>query len=128
MAIRPRGICSEEGCKLKQMYNGKSVRKDGTVSRTWKKLCPKHHNIKYQMGDWQYKQHREEFCENQDGRLGYKCTGKIVWEGQLDVDHIDGNHENNDIENLQTLCKSCHAFKTWLYKDWENRTNKEVIT
>lgn len=33
---------------------------------------------------------------------------------QLDVDHIDGNHENNSIENLQTLCANCHRLKTHL--------------
>ena len=30
----------------------------------------------------------------------------------LDVDHIDGNRDNNDIENLQILCVWCHAKKT----------------
>ena len=32
----------------------------------------------------------------------------------LDVDHIDGNHSNHAPENLQTLCKFCHRFKTRL--------------
>ena len=32
----------------------------------------------------------------------------------LDVDHIDGNHSNHAPENLQTLCKFCHRFKTQL--------------
>lgn len=31
---------------------------------------------------------------------------------QLDVDHIDGNHNNNSIDNLQTLCANCHRLKT----------------
>lgn len=26
----------------------------------------------------------------------------------LDVHHLDGNHENNDSSNLQTLCPPCH--------------------
>jgi 5-methylcytosine-specific restriction endonuclease McrA len=29
------------------------------------------------------------------------------------VDHIDGNHSNNDPANLQTLCKNCHSLKTY---------------
>jgi len=40
---------------------------------------------------------------------------------QLDVDHIDGNHENNDPSNLQTLCANCHRLKTQVNKDWENK-------
>ena len=31
---------------------------------------------------------------------------------QLDVDHIDGNHANNDPNNLQTLCANCHRLKS----------------
>lgn len=40
---------------------------------------------------------------------------------QLDVDHIDGNHQNNDIINLQTLCANCHRLKTQTNKDWEQK-------
>lgn len=40
---------------------------------------------------------------------------------QLDVDHIDGNHDNNKIENLQTLCANCHRLKTFLNRDWEQK-------
>ena len=29
----------------------------------------------------------------------------------LDLDHIDGNHIHNVPENIQTLCKCCHAKK-----------------
>ncbi|AUR99099.1 HNH nuclease [Vibrio phage 1.262.O._10N.286.51.A9] len=38
---------------------------------------------------------------------------------QLDVDHIDGNHNNNSPENLQTLCANCHRLKTQLNRDWQ---------
>jgi 5-methylcytosine-specific restriction endonuclease McrA len=40
---------------------------------------------------------------------------------QLDVDHIDGNHQNNDPSNFQTLCANCHRLKTQVNKDWENK-------
>lgn len=45
------------------------------------------------------------------GRKCKKC-GRTEWEGQeipLCVHHIDGNHINNQIENLQVLCPNCHA-------------------
>jgi 5-methylcytosine-specific restriction endonuclease McrA len=36
----------------------------------------------------------------------------------IHVDHIDGDHENNDPSNHQTLCYKCHAIKTILNKDY----------
>jgi 5-methylcytosine-specific restriction endonuclease McrA len=33
---------------------------------------------------------------------------------QLDVDHIDGDHSNNNPDNLQTLCANCHRLKTYI--------------
>lgn len=29
-----------------------------------------------------------------------------------EVDHRDGNHGNNELGNLQSLCKPCHSSKT----------------
>ena len=54
-------------------------------------------------------------------RLGKKCSQcgfvpqHII---QIDVDHIDGNHNNNNIENLQILCANCHRLKTYKNMDW----------
>lgn len=67
-----------------------------------------------------YRKHRKNYCENVDGRLGYKCTATIVWNGQLDVDHIDGNPTNQAEHNLQTLCKNCHSYKTITNKDYKS--------
>jgi hypothetical protein len=70
------------------------------------------------MGGYVYKKHRKEYCENIDGRYGFVCTSTIVaplW--QLEVDHIDGNHKNNQIVNLQTLCSCCHRYKTMIFQE-----------
>ena len=82
-------------------------------------VCQKHHSIHYGMGGWDYKIHRKTYCENIDGRLGFKCTTTIVdSEWQLDCDHKDGDPSNNSEDNLQTLCKCCHAIKTRDSKDY----------
>lgn len=73
-----------------------------------------------------YRKHRKNFCENIDGRLGFTCTTTIVWAGMLDVDHKDGNPANNSEDNLQTLCKCCHAYKTNQEQDWSTPGRKEL--
>ena len=81
-----------------------------------------------------YLKYRKSYCENKDGRLGWKCNialptremldaaGHTDWKPKqfLDVDHIDGNSANNSEENLQTLCKHCHVMKT--FKEGDHRT------
>lgn len=71
------------------------------------KASRKNHNSK----TWIYRQHLKDFCESCGFIPQHLC--------QLDVDHIDGNHTNNDVTNLQTLCSNCHRLKTFLSQDWE---------
>ena len=42
----------------------------------------------------------------------------------LEIDHIDGNHQNNEFSNLQVLCPNCHAL-TPKYRNWHNKGNKK---
>lgn len=47
---------------------------------------------------------KEEKCE---------CCGNTEWLGQpikLELHHINGNHNDNRLENLQLLCPNCHAY------------------
>jgi len=52
-----------------------------------------------------YLKYRKDCCE--------LCGFVPIHRCQLDVDHIDGNHSNNDESNLQTLCANCHRLKSW---------------
>lgn len=69
---------------------------------------------------------RKTYCENIDGRLGFTCTTNIVWEGMLDVDHINGNPEDNRPKNYQTLCKCCHAYKGNRNGDYKTPGRKKL--
>ena len=65
-----------------------------------------------------YNKHKKDVCENT------ACTATIEDTCQLDVDHIDGNKQNNDPSNLMTLCANCHRLKTKLAGDWKPRAER----
>lgn len=49
-----------------------------------------------------------------DGIKEHKCEqcGITEWNGipaPIELDHIDGNHYNNNLVNLRILCPNCHA-------------------
>ena len=93
---------------------------DNAGNGKYHRECTSHHKEKYKMGDWIYKQYRKDYCENEDGRLGYKChcnedIQNVKW--QLTVDHIDGDRNNNHPSNLQTLSLNCHAYKTMINEE-----------
>lgn len=58
-----------------------------------------------------------------------ECCGLTEWLGEpipLELDHIDGDHYNNLIENLKILCPNCHA-KTPTYRG-KNKKSKNSET
>lgn len=57
-----------------------------------------------------YQQYKKLYCESCNFIPTHPC--------QLDVDHIDGDHSNNEIDNLQTLCANCHRLKTAKQLGW----------
>jgi len=38
----------------------------------------------------------------------------------FDVNHIDGDHDNNDRENLELLCPNCHRIES--LRQWKNNS------
>ena len=133
-----RPSCTVPGCPKAAQFH--SRRADGTIRFRKSKwvaeefggtgeVCTKHHLMHYDIGGWDYKKFRKDYCENVDGRLKFECTYKLpsntlvehlglqAYEILLHVDHIDGNPHNNDPENLQTLCGNCHAIKTHISGD-----------
>jgi hypothetical protein len=57
-----------------------------------------------------YRKYKKDHCES--------CGFVAIHSSQLDIDHIDGVHSNNNESNLQTLCANCHRLKTHLNKDY----------
>jgi len=61
------------------------------------------------------------------------CNG--IYNNHIDVHHIDYNKKNNNINNLITLCKSCHPKTNFNRKYWkqilknklEGKTNGSMV-
>mgnify|MGYP003300897030 CR=1 FL=1 len=61
----------------------------------------------------------------------YKCErcGRNEWEGEkipLELHHINGNHTDNRIGNLQILCPNCHAL-TKNYRGANQDRYKDIV-
>lgn len=74
-----------------------------------KKLWMKNERKRRNFKAFPYRKYKKTYCE--------LCGFIAIDKAQLDVDHIDGNNNNNDISNLQTLCANCHRLKTIKNKD-----------
>lgn len=51
-----------------------------------------------------YRKLKKSYCD--------KCGFVAEHSCQMDIDHIDGNRDNQDKCNIQTLCSNCHRLKT----------------
>ena len=94
-----RPLCQR--CKLKLAHKN-GISKKGF--NKWHKYCDSCHKKEYKMGREIYRTTKKSICESCGFIPKHSC--------QLDVDHIDNNHYNNDPLNLQTLCANCHRLKT----------------
>lgn len=83
------------------------------------------------IGNWgQLSHHLRRYIFEKFGNKCCKCgwgeTNPYTGTIPLEIDHIDGNYENNSEDNLQLLCPNCHSL-TETYRG-ANRGNGRGIT
>ena len=57
-----------------------------------------------------------------------KCCSLDTWMDQpiaLELEHIDGNHNNNERHNLAALCPNCHSL-SWSWRGRKNNSLKDL--
>ena len=101
----------------------------GMHINTFKKYCSlfniqkfryKREKLKYDIGDilnGKYPNYPTSKLNKRLIKEGYKeakceCCGNKEWMGypiMLELHHIDGNRQNNQLSNLQLLCPNCHS-------------------
>jgi Zn finger protein HypA/HybF involved in hydrogenase expression len=50
-----------------------------------------------------------EIHDNQCSRCGWNTPNPVTGKPILEVEHLDGNSENNKPENLDLICPNCHS-------------------
>ena len=110
-----RPTCKQQNPQPYSSFTKNRTRKDG--HHQWCKYCVRENDRKRhparQLHKCPYVIHKKDHCELCPFVAKHPC--------QLDVDHIDGNHKNNEINNLMTLCANCHRYKTQVNKDFLKR-------
>ena len=122
-AHKYRPTCLSHGCDKFVAYSTKT----STGLPVWRPHCSRCHQASGGRNTFArgVRSAKKDYCENIDGRLGFTCTSAIIGSCQLDLDHIDGNHFHNVPENIQTICKNCHSWKTKVEGDSITASNQQ---
>jgi len=110
IGVRKNQYWNDAEWKAKIAKANKSPEKAAKVKETWKSKRDYDTAHIWSIKKW-LKEERDNKCE--------EC-GVKEWNGKrlpMEVDHIDGNTNNNNVDNLKVLCPNCHSqTPTWRKK------------
>ena len=96
----------------KKTTNQERINKNSNVLNQLIKPYPKYYSISYRNKAIKFYglKCQNSSCLINKNNIDLKAS-------QFDVDHIDGNRNNNNMSNLQVLCCLCHSYKTRILKN-----------
>jgi hypothetical protein len=105
--------CINEGCKNIVEIRHWTSQKNPSLKTECSKCSGARKNKKLIAG---ITFHKKDYCENRDSILGFICPMDSTRYSEFPsdvyhMDHLDGNHTNNNRENLKTFCSICHTRK-----------------
>ena len=143
--INARPTCINNGCNTLCMND--NTQKSGL--KEWKPLCCHCYDVacgrknkktgkpmQYKRGVTPFKKNK---CENTEGFIKgpngqiipYKCIthcddAPAGTTSITELDHIDGNHDNNVPSNIQELCGPCHRYKSKMCGDYAKKPRLDL--
>jgi hypothetical protein len=95
-------------CSLPFCFN--TVGQHSKVKNVNKQVCSAHRTSRKDVVD---KWKMNSACANKNGHYGFPCVCTTIQDpSQLDINHIDGNNDNRDPDNIEVLCAMCHRMVT----------------
>jgi len=122
MASRPKRPCAFPNCPaLTTAKHGYCLEHKKLTDQEYSKQRTYHK--KYYTKRWQKLRlvvlSDQPFCADPYSQHSRYVEGRAP---ATEIDHIDGDSDNDLMDNLQALCKSCHSRKTALEQDrWGKR-------
>ena len=110
-------ICRQLQCKpgtLEKYLERMDIQYDGNRGSRGKKNSSSYKSAHQYVKNNYVSSHKLKLKLIRDNVKEYKCEecSLVEWNGKpipLELDHIDGNHYNNEFSNLRIICPNCHA-------------------